>query len=223
VNVAPYENSGFVAISWDRDSSQDSEWYAWRVYRRRDDMLTYDLLTEETNDEAFFDYHDYLCPSNMPVDYVVVQVASRFGSLVESNRINNEVLVTAAGTKYWLIHEDSKPDSIRFDICTSDDPTDEYEQGEMAIFGRGRKVDEGTRWGYRGELVARILNNDRATARDSRLAINKLRFDQTVVHVRTPFGDIIRAKLGDCKFSRDAGVGTVESGTITIPYTEVYE
>lgn len=222
VDVSQYDTLGFVKVTW-ANTLEDASWYSWRIYHRVDTSAIYTLVGEVKVDQPTYEFDDYLAPSNTLTDFIVVQTALRFGSPVESDRTGNEKTATPLGTKYWLIPKTTPSSALRFDIATAEDPTDEYEESEMLIYGRGRKIEQGTRWGYRSELDAHLLDNEQGTARDKRLFINALRASRDIVYVRTPFGDVITSVLGDVKFSRDVGRGLVESGTIAIPFVEVYE
>ena len=126
-------------------------------------------------------------------------------------------------TKYWLIHGTDPTFNLALSYVVDDNFTEEYEQFDDNIIGRGRRKEIGTRWGYAGSLTCHLRDFD---ARGSSLELQEiLNFKAARVDafLRVPFGHIWRVGLGDISFSRMGGVGRREFGEVGIPYSEVFD
>lgn len=216
-----YENEGYVNIWW-TDAIQDIEWWGWRVYRRKTgsgDPWT--MLAETQVDSPLYEYHDWLAESGVQYDYVVAQVALRFGSLVESEY--EAQTVTPTSSHYWLIDEYDENNNIKLLHVTADSYQDEYETEEIPLVDHGRHIDVGEHWGVKGSLTVSIRDDELTglTAREQRQQIERFRERRDEAWLRTPFGDIWRVGIHNIDFGRDPGVGLREYGSLTIPYSEV--
>lgn len=218
VDTSNYDNYGHVRVEWDRRDI-DADFAAWRVYRRAQFSVSWELVVEAEGSYALYQAFDYLAGAGNTYDYAVVQVASRFATLVES--IYVPITVTPQGSSYWLLCPDDFGLSVKLPQTTADDFTDEYESQEMKLIGRGRHVDFGTRWGYNGQLTVEVWDNDRMTAREARQAIERMKRSQFDLRLRNPFGDVIPVVASDIQASRISGVGEREFVTLTIPYLEI--
>jgi len=129
--------------------------------------------------------------------------------------------VALTGGDYWLLHPTNSIYNCRLAIVKSDDFSEQYEEAEMTIIGRGRKKDYGTRWGYKGQLVAEVWDRTDLTARQQRINFQALKAQKRDVYLRNPFGDLWLVTMGEASISRIAGIGTKEFVVITLPYSEV--
>lgn len=103
----------------------------------------------------------------------------------------------------------------------SDSYSDEYEESEFTIAGRGRFVERGDHLGIRGTLEVHIRDTPYKTARQYKKDLENLKEQNTVLSLRTPFGDIYRISAGNLGISRISGVGKSEFVDVSIPYAEV--
>lgn len=199
--------------------NNDAGSLGWRVYRRAVGESSWELLAELPVTTMHFD--DYLAAANTGHEYAVVQIADRFGVVVES--AYNPAGCTPSGTNYWLIFPDDPSYNVLLPSVTAEQYDEEFEEGMLLVIGRGRKRDRGTRWGYRGTATAQIWDDaaSNVTAREKKRALEAIRNVTGDVYLRNPFGDVWKVVLKDLSISRLAGVGQREFVTATIPYEQV--
>lgn len=111
--------------------------------------------------------------------------------------------------------------SLTLTHVIADSFRDEYETAEIALLGRGRRFEFGTRWGFNGTLTVQLYDTVALTARAQRLALVALKELGSVLTLTTPYGDTFNVNVGDIQIDRIAGVGDLEYCTATIPYMEV--
>lgn len=225
---------GFKAtLTW-TDAAQDPDWVGYRVYRRyqvpsmveldiNNTATVYEILAEVTNVSTSYTFYDYTMPLNKSVDYLVVQVADRFGSLLESDLGTPDTIVSP-GDRYYFVPEVPVGTIVSFEASyvTGDNFTRDIEQATLHVLGRGRQVQVGDDLGYSGTLTLKLRNPN--TARGDREFLEFLASDDAGnLYIRTPFGDVLYVSLGNPSFSRMAGVGNTDLGDLTIPYTQVYK
>lgn len=222
-----------ATLTW-TDAAQDPDWVGYRVYRRYmktampeldidNTATTYELLAEYTSVATNYTYYDYTMPLNKSVDYLVVQVADRFGSLLESD-LGTPDTVVSPGDRYFFVPEVPVGTIASFEasFVTGDSFTRDVEQATLHVLGRGRQVQVGDDLGYSGTLTLRLRNPD--TARGDREFIEFLASDDAGnLYIRSPFGDVLYVSLGNPSFSRLAGVGNSDLGDLSVPYTTVYK
>lgn len=208
--------SGGVILDW-TGATKDATWVSWRIYRRNFGSTTWKLVKETTA----FNYTDYTCPSGVSVEYAVVQVAVNpvFGGLVESAFLPTQFIGFC--DNYLIVVPDNPSLNVKIDIVTSDDFNEEYEQETLNLIGRGRRVEVGTRYGVTGTISAQIYDGPILTARQKKIAIDKIRDSSLKPYLRNPFGDVWSIGLMAVSYSRIAGVGTSEYLTVSIEYSEV--
>lgn len=219
VTWADFDTLGYTTLEW-TNADQDPEFFAWRVYRRYG-TSPWLLLAENQDEDAGFEFRDYYLASQTDAEYAVVQVARRFGVLIESDY--DPLAVPPVGTHYWLLSEEYPSTNVLLANVTSDEFSEEYEEAEFAVAERGRRMELGTRYGYRGSLSAQVWDRPGMTARQARAAIEAIRAQRAALWLRNPFGDVWYVAVGNISMSRISGVGTREFFTATIPYVEVFE
>lgn len=236
VSTANYnvDDLGYVSVSWN-DSTRDADFEAW-VVSRRDNEVAMDGVTvvevgqwEEvyrvTAPAASYLFKDYYAPSGHKVDYKVQQLVDRNGDMA----ISGDGTIVSAYPKsdgYWLIEPDSDSnDAVAFRLhnVTQDDYTDEYEETEFNIIGRGRHIDSGDELGVRGTLSAQLRNTGTTTARQKKRQLETARAAKVALRMRNPFGDVYTVRVGNLGISRLAGVGKEEFVDVSVPYSEVAE
>lgn len=223
-----------ATITWD-DTDNDTDWVGYRIYRRymkpaipELDLdltaTTWELIGEATDVATSYTHYDYTLPLNKVVDYVVVQVADRFGSLLESD-ITSYESVTSPGDRYYFVPENPIGSIASFEASNvvGDSFTREVEQNTLHVLSRGRQVQVGDDLGYTGTLTIHLRNPD--TARSDREFIEYLSGSTAGnVYIRSPFGDVLYISFGNVGFSRMAGVGGgADLGDLTVPYTTVIQ
>lgn len=227
------ENAGgFVSVTWD-NTGIDVDFQAWVVYRR-DDVIepTTGLVIEVgelkeigriTLPQGSYEFKDYYAPSSYQTGYLVRQEVNRFNDEVQSSNTTT-IDVKPVSDGYWLLSTDpDSPVAVRLSIVTGDDFTEEYEEAEFQIMGRGRYVERGDRLGVRGTLTAQIRDNEGISARQKAIKLRAAKTDNQKIYLRNPFGDIFRVSVGNLGISRVAGVGLSEFVDVTVPYAEVYD
>jgi hypothetical protein len=219
-----------VHIAW-TDANKDAEWVAWRVYRRYMKTATLEmdldftaqswvLLHETQDDLTAYEFDDYTTPLNRPVDYVVVQLAERFGSILESN-ITAYTTVTMVSDRYFFVPETPVGSIASFEAAdiVGDGFTRDVEQETVHVKGRGKQMQIGDDLGYVGSLQIHLRNP--ATARMNREFLERLSYMNNSVWIKSPFGDVILVGLGVIQTTRLAGFGSGDIVDLTVPYTEV--
>lgn len=221
-----------ATLTWD-NSDNDTDWVAYRVYRRymkvaipeldvENTATTWELVGEITDALTNYTFQDYTLPLNREVEYVVVQVADRFGSLLESD-IGAVDAVTSVGDRYYFVPEVpvGTIGSFEASYVVGDAFTRDVEQNTLHVIGRGRQVQVGDDLGYSGTLTIHLRNP--ASARVDREFLEYLSTNQAGnVYIRSPFGDVLYVSFGNINSTRLAGVGTEDLVDLTIPYTTVY-
>lgn len=229
------EGEGYAKITWD-DTARDADFVKWIVYRKADEIDPNTLTvieqgTWESVGEVFiidttYELFDYHAPAGLKLNYRVAQVVNRFGDLIESEDLT-AVSDISSSDGYWLIEpgtvQGGVSTSIRLSIITGDSYTDEYDEAELIIAGRGRYIDRGDHLGLKGTLDARIRHNGGTTARQKKRALDQLKEENRNLFLRTPFGDVYRVNVGNLSISRISGVGLSEFVDVQIPYSEVAE
>lgn len=223
-----------ATITWD-DSDNDPDWVGYRIYRRymkpaipELDLdltaTTWEVIGEAVDVATSYTHYDYTLPLNKEVDYVVVQVADRFGSLLESD-ITSFESVTSPGDRYYFVPENPVGSIASFEASNvvGDSFTREVEQNTLHVLSRGRQVQVGDDLGYSGTLTIHLRNPD--TARSDREFIEYLSGSTAGnVYIRSPFGDVLYISFGNVGFTRLAGVGGgADLGDLTVPYTTVIQ
>lgn len=104
---------------------------------------------------------------------------------------------------------------------TDDAFTDEYEEAEIDLIGRGRRVEVGTRWGLDGTLTVQIYDQIAETGATQRANLLALKTTGIPVQMTNAFGTTVQVSIGVLEFTRVAGVGNREYFIVTIPYKEV--
>jgi hypothetical protein len=178
------------------------------------------LLYETADVQSAYTYDDYTAPLNKPVDYVVVQVADRFGSVSESN-ITAWTTVTQATDRYYFVPQVPVGTiaSYESNAVTGDNFTRDVEQETLHVIGRGRQVQIGDDLGYSGTLTLKLRNP--ATARANRQFLELLTTQNNSVYIKTPFGDVVLVALGVVSTTRQGGFGRGDITDLSVPYTQI--
>lgn len=222
-----------VRVTW-TNAAQDSGFISYRVYRKymqvSDPTLDIDntantwYLVYETDDiQTTYTFDDYLAPLNKQVQYVVVQLADRFGSLIESN-ITSSMAVTLVGQQYFFVPSVPVGSIASFEASgiTGDSFTRDIEQETLHVIGRGRQVQVGDDLGYSGTLTVKLRNP--ATARRDREFFELISSTFNQVYVKTPFGDVFLIAVQSVQTARQAGYGGYSDfSDLSIPYTQIYD
>ena len=222
-----------VLVAW-TNANQDTDFVAWRVYRKYNKSANVDLdedntantwvLVYETSDVlASYQFRDYFAPNGKPITYAISQMVDRFGSLLESP-LSVLGTVTMTADRYYFVPAVPIGTIASFEASSvvGDSFTREVEQQTLHILGRGRQVQIGDDLGYSGSLTLKLRNP--ATARSDREFVEALaRADNAKVFIRSPFGDVLYVVFQSPSFNRMAGVGPGDMGDLTVPYVEVFQ
>ncbi len=221
-----------VTISW-TDANLDPEFVAWRVYRRYMEVAdaaidfnatasTWVLIHQTTDNGAALSYEDFNMPLNRTVDYVVVQMVDRFGSLIESD-ITSYQTITTTGDRYFFVPETPIGAVASFEASSvnADNFLREVEQEKIHIIDRGRQVQVGDDLGYDGALTVR-LRSVLTSRRDREFFEYLSTQDAPNTYLKSPFGDVLLVKIGQISTVRIPGVGTTDMVDLTIPYSQVF-
>lgn len=225
------EGSGYISVSWN-DTNRDLNFEAW-VVSRKSDLIgldnavvkegTWTEIAQVKQTAASYTYKDYYAPSGYRVQYKVQQLVDRSGDRAISE--NDAVVSTFPQSEgYWIIQPVDAAGVIsafRLHNVTSDDYTEEVEESEYVIIGRGRHVDQGDVLGPKGSLSAQLRDGYGTNARQKKLQLESARKLGIAVYLRNPFGDVWLVSIGNIDISRIAGVGKAEFVDVTVPYSEV--
>lgn len=220
VDASMYESDGYINIDWS-DMQADGFFIQWNVYRRQTGEVEWTLIAEYINSGITY-HRDWTATTGDTWEYSVTQSAGRSGVILDSVVNPTPSSAYADGSHYWLINPDDESNNLRLQNVTSDDFSDPYEEAELIVIGRGRKVNQGTRFGYDGSLVCKLRDDESETARSKRRRLQQIKQALTTYYLRTPFGDLFTVSLGGLSFSRVAGVGVAEYVDVTVPYKEVF-
>jgi hypothetical protein len=215
-----YETLGYMDIDWTA-MTPDGTFQNWKLYRRETGEVNWTLLAKYT-DINIRDYHDWTAGTTRSWEYSVTQTADRSGVSLESPVNPAPTPTIAAGSHYWLINTNDETDNFQLSNVTGDSYSDDYEQEEIIVIGRGRKLNYGTKIGKSGTLNAQIRDTPGQTARVARQRLETLKEARVSYYLRNPFGDVWLIGLGSMNVSRVAGVGTAEFVNLDIPYMEVF-
>lgn len=224
-------DQGFMTIVW-ADTGRDADFDSWIIYRKADEVDTttgaiieegdwVEIYRESNPVSTGYTYHDYLAPSNHLVSYRVTQNVNRFGDMVESET-TTFVSSTPKSEGYWLV-EPVLMTAYKLSIVTSDSYTEEYEESEYTVIGRGRHVDRGQNLGQTGSLEVQLRDSEGMSARQKKRRLEEIKDTAVALYLRNPFGDVFRVSVGNIGISRIAGVGASEFVDVTLPYSEVSE
>lgn len=226
------EDEGYISISW--SNGQESVDFAGYIVYRKDDLImpnTTNVITEgdwvpvhaEYESASGYEFRDYFAPSNYKVNYKVTQLVNVDGQLIESEAVDvYESYPSSDG--YWLIEptsDNTSADAFKLSIVTGDSYTDEQEEVEYVVIGRGRMVEKGEKLGIKGTLDAQLRHSPTISAREKKLRLERIKEVEGILWMRTPFGDSYPVNVSAMSVSRIAGVGASEFVDVSIPYTEV--
>lgn len=210
---------GYVSLEWFGDA--DLFFESWRIYRRRRGTSAWTQVGELTSREARA-FRDWTAAGTQQLEYAVVQVANRFGSLVEGDPDWMPTTVSVADTSYWLVIPEA--DFGVPVIPSGHSITRTREKHVMDIIGRGKKVNYGDSIGGEGSLTIRIRHhNNGRTGQEVMELLDSVVMAPVGIILRDPFGGAVSVSLGEYSFEREPGVGRHEMGELTIPYVEVVE
>ena len=211
--------TGGVRIDWS-GSTADANLLGWKVYRRLSGLVTWKEVYDGSTDANTRSFVDYTCPAGQSVEYGVTQIVDNLsgGSIESATSVET---FQGECDKYFLVSNDDPTLNIELFHVTGDNFSDEKEMTAVNLIGRGRRIEYGTRFGRTGQLTAQIRDTSSMTARQQRLFIEEIRNSGQVIYLRSPFGDVWEVALSGISFTREAGVGTREFGSLSIDYTEV--
>lgn len=221
-----------VHIAW-TNATEDAEFAAWRVYRRYmkpasieldvdDTALNWVLLYETEDVLTNYSYDDYLAPLNRSCQYVITQLADRFGSLAESN-ITSFSTIVQASDRYFFVPMVPVGTIASFEASsvTGDQFTREIETETLHVIGRGRQVQVGDDLGYVGSLSIKLRSP--SMARINREFFEAISADNNSVYIKSPFGDVFLIALGNIQTNRLPGFGSGDLVDLTVPYSQIIE
>jgi len=110
---------------------------------------------------------------------------------------------------------------FKLSIVTAEDYTDQHEETEFIVQGRGRVVNRGQDTGVKGQISAQIYDTGIYTARQKKQMLESIAQVNGNLYMRNPFGDILKINLSEVQVSRIAGVGASEFCSVTLPYAEI--
>lgn len=234
VSISHYntEAEGWVEVTWS-NSANDANFVYYIIYRRDDLINPYTGAVLATGATKVVGYQygssptntfkDYTAPSNYKVNYLIHQVAQVNTVEIESTN-STYTTVQPVTDGYWLITTDDQGntiDAFKLSIVTGDSYTNEQEEAEFIIQGRGRVVNKGQVSGMKGSLDAQLRDTGIYTARQKKQKIETIAEGVGNLFLRTPFGDIFRVNVSQVAMTRIAGVGGAEFCDASIPYSEV--
>jgi hypothetical protein len=225
------EDEGFVLVSWD-DTARDPDFTSWSLYRKADmvdhvgavvETGEWELIYRDYSVGALYAYKDFFAPASHLVTYRIVQSVNRIGQDIDSLPSDAGSIIPLSDG-YWLIEptsDNTDADAFKLSIVTGDSFSDEQEESEFTVIGRGRIVNKGQKLGVKGTLDVQLRNTGGTTARQKRLRLKKVQDEARQLYLRNPFGDMFKVSVSNMSISRIAGVGRDEFCDVSIPYSEV--
>lgn len=226
------EPGGYVNVTW--SDVADDDFYSWNLYRK-DDLINpytgevlepgvYKLIYREFETAASYTFRDYFAPSGYRSIYMMRQQINLNDQMIESTN-GNTAITRPESDGYWLILEspiEGTADVFKFNV-NDDSFTDEQEESEFVVVGRGRVVNRGEDLGPKGTMTSKIRDSGTTgrTARQKRLMLLDAQKTLRKVWLRNPFGDVFRVSVSQMNVTRIAGVGLSEFCDVSIPYSKV--
>lgn len=222
-----------IRVGW-TNANMDTDFVAYRVYRRYmksavsaldldNSATTWYLVAETSAVQSNYVFDDYTAPLNKQVDYVVVQLVDRFGSLIESP-VSTFSSTTQVSDNYYLVPTVSIGGIASFQMLgvVADAFGRDVEQETLHVVGRGRQIQIGDDLGYSGTLTLKGRNPSRA--RSDREFLETVASLYNSAYLKNPFGDVFLVALGNVQSARAAGYGgTADFVDITVPYTQIID
>jgi len=222
----------YAQITWD-NTTQDTDFNSWRVWRRYNVAANADMDTQNTRStwvmlyeiqdgsSTSFTYNDYLAPQGKSVDYVVTQTVDRFGALIDS-AIGSFTTIVMPGDRYVFVPDVAIGSIASFEAknVTADGYTDGIEQATILVVDRGNQVQLGSATGVVGTLSIQL--RDIVSAQGDKQFFQYLAKNRVGCYMKTPFGDVLYVKFAPPAITRIAGVGPSDFSDLTIGYTQVY-
>ena len=220
INEQNYVSTSAVTLNWSPASDESLDTIGYVVYGRSvGSGASWIKLGEIVDLAASYTFNDYLAPSNVTREYIVTQKALRWVGAVESLMTPYvSQSVTPISDKYILLHPTDPSKNLWLLSVNEDSYSDEYEQADIDLIGRGRTRQYGTHFGYKGSILCKLRG---PSARAIKLQITAMAAETESVYLRNPFGDIWKVALDTISYSRIPGVGSLEFVDVTIPYQEV--
>jgi hypothetical protein len=154
VSLAEYRDRGYINIFLD-PSGFDADFVSFNLYRRKYGETTYTLIKQFYNPNEPMIYQDFQTAPNSTYEYSATQLVNRFGDILESIKKVIRTVTPIAET-YWLVDPVNSLNSMPLYNTTDEQYTDEYEEAEYNIIGRGRHKEYGDRLGNNGTLVTKM-------------------------------------------------------------------
>lgn len=236
VSAASYavEGAGYVSVQW-TNATVDANFAYYLVYRR-DDLINPNtgavlvtgvprVVFTTYQNAAAMEFRDFTAPAgNYKVNYLVHQVAYTTNAAEIESTNSTYSTVQPVSDGHWLIQMDNSGNMLsvfKLTIVTGEDYTDEHEETEFIVQGRGRVVNRGQDTGKKGQLTAQLFDGGIYTARQKKQAIESVAQTNGNLYLRNPFGDFFKVNLSQVAVSRIAGTGASEFCSVTIPYAEI--
>lgn len=212
------DDLGYVSVTW-AITDPDSDFYSFRIYRAPLGATAFTLIGELPIAQAR-DFQDWSAAANSSYQYVVLQVATRFGVTIES--LGLPVGTSTGGQSYWLICPSVPSLSVKLPSVKDDAPKDEWDTAVTNLYGRGRRVEYGTHWGYTGTLTAQYRDAPSEGGLSLGFAaLTALKNLCVPLQLRTPFGQIWDVSTDDLNVTRVPGTGAREAVDVAITYYEI--
>lgn len=220
VDAADYDNSGHVKLTW--DATPDGFFQEWRVYRRHEaDPVGEWEFVDTVYGIGVREYQDWYVAGSGNFAWSVVQVASRYGSPVESLQTLGSY-VNIAGSHYWLVIPGRPELNVKLVSVVADKYTQRIESNSFDIIGGGTHVNYGNEIGREGDMTLEVRDSaGHGRGSETIRHIYSVFRERRWVYLRDPFGTRIKISVGEFGLDRMAGVGTNEYGAVTIPYKQV--
>lgn len=219
VDADGYSENGYVTVHFP-SAQLDPLFFEWRAYRRRKGTEAW-TLAGSSQAPFRYEFRDWLLAGTGEWEYSVVQVASRYGSLVESEHDPLPTSIRIVSDSYWFIVPGDEERSVRVRSVVGDKFAGKREENEFVVIGAGLRVNQGSRIGKQGSLSAQVRASNHLSVDQMFEVLEELGTSARPVMMRDPFGNVVRVKIGEMSVDRLPGVGPLALGDIEIPYKEV--
>lgn len=164
IDITEYQSKGYAyitAIMPDVSSYVNKDFISgYTVYRRSyeaggDEWV--EVFTGTPVGTDFLSFKDYMLPSGIPTEYALSMIVDIYGEVQVGDPEQSKVVVVKPDYgQYWLIDVANPDLSMMLPQVTDDGWTDEYEQQDFNVIGRGRVVEVGDRVGNTGSLTTKL-------------------------------------------------------------------
>ena len=219
VDVESFSTNGYATFVYD-GAVPDPFFVEWRFYRRPAGLNLPWQLAGTEDDVTVRRFRDWLISGSGEYEFAVTQVATRFGSLVESALPDFSPSYAIRTEHWWLIDTENEANNLRLPPVTDNHFSLKQERKSFVVKGRGTHENRGTKTGKSGSITVAVRASAGMGMEDFMRLVDDIAASTDALHLRDPFGNITKVSLGEMSGVVMKGTGA-EFGDVEIPLEEV--